>query len=259
MVLCPEFLPRDEAPARPPAPRPSPEPAPPARLRPQPAARARTRAGARAAPAGPAAPIRERLSGTLQYVFGNDPGFSMDETFGGAVDAASEPEEPRTQAPRAASRRTTSEAARAGQAACARPASGAARTIRPMQRAVAIALAGGLLAASAGAFGLAQVLKLERSPIEAIQVDPTPNHGRGQLDRHDSALFSPSLHRALPAGRARAVQGAHVRAGARAGDRTGRGGRARPRDARRTRRPRDRALGRPRRARAPSPPRAPTG
>ncbi|MDX6621553.1 MAG: hypothetical protein QOK36_3939 [Gaiellales bacterium] len=60
-----------------------------------------------------------------------------------------------------------------------------------MQRAVAIALAGGLLAASAGAFGLAQILKLERSPIEAIQVDPTPNHGRGQLDRHDSALFSP--------------------------------------------------------------------
>jgi hypothetical protein len=60
-----------------------------------------------------------------------------------------------------------------------------------MQRAVAIALAGGLLAASAGAFGLAQILKLERSPIEAIEVDPTPNHGRGQLDRHDSALFSP--------------------------------------------------------------------
>ena len=66
-----------------------------------------------------------------------------------------------------------------------------ARTIRPMQRAVAIALAGGLLAASAGAFALAQLLKLERSPIEAIRVDPTPNHGRGLLDRHDSALFSP--------------------------------------------------------------------
>jgi hypothetical protein len=65
-----------------------------------------------------------------------------------------------------------------------------------MQRAVAIALAGGLLAASAGAFALAQVLKLERSPIEAIRVDPTPNHGRGQLDRHDSALFSP--HCAAP-------------------------------------------------------------
>src|SRR3954469_19473899 len=64
-----------------------------------------------------------------------------------------------------------------------------------MQRAVAIALAGGLLAASAGAFGLAQVLKLERSPIEAIQVDPTPNHGRGRLDRHDSALFSPACAR----------------------------------------------------------------
>ena len=59
------------------------------------------------------------------------------------------------------------------------------------QRAVAIALAGGLLAASAGAFALAQVLKLERSPIEAIRVDPTPNHGRGKLDLHDSALFSP--------------------------------------------------------------------
>ena len=60
-----------------------------------------------------------------------------------------------------------------------------------MQRAVAIALAVGLLAASAGAFVLAQVLKLERSPIEAVRVDPTPNHGRGVLDRHDSALFSP--------------------------------------------------------------------
>jgi flagellar hook assembly protein FlgD len=60
-----------------------------------------------------------------------------------------------------------------------------------MQRAVAIALAGALLAASAGAFALAQVLKLERSPIEAIRVDPTPNHDRGRLDRHDSALFSP--------------------------------------------------------------------
>ena len=71
-----------------------------------------------------------------------------------------------------------------------------------MQRAVAIALAGGLLAASAGAFALAQVLKLERSPIEAIRVDPTPNHGRGLLDRHDSALFSPAL-RARRACRAR--------------------------------------------------------
>ena len=81
-----------------------------------------------------------------------------------------------------------------------------------MQRAVAIALAGGLLAASAGAFGLAQVLKLERSPIEAIQVDPTPNHGRGQLDRHDSALFSPRCTRAVPARPRRCASGAHVRA-----------------------------------------------
>jgi hypothetical protein len=39
--------------------------------------------------------VRERLSGTLQYVFGNDPGFSMDETFGGAVDAAPEAEQER--------------------------------------------------------------------------------------------------------------------------------------------------------------------
>src|SRR6195952_1257780 len=71
-----------------------------------------------------------------------------------------------------------------------------------MQRAVAIALAGGLLAASPGAFGLAQFLNLERSPIEAIQVDPTPNHGRGQLDRHDSALFSPACTApCLPAAR----------------------------------------------------------
>jgi hypothetical protein len=73
-----------------------------------------------------------------------------------------------------------------------------------MQRAVAIALAGGLLAASAGAFALAQVLKLERSPIEAIQVDPTPNHGRGKLDRHDSALFSPRCARpCLPSAQVR--------------------------------------------------------
>ena len=80
MVLCPEFLPRDQpqpapepaaAPAPPPAPAPAPEPA-----------------------AAPAA-IRERLSGTLQYVFGDDPGFSVDETFGGAV-AADEPKPKRS-------------------------------------------------------------------------------------------------------------------------------------------------------------------
>jgi hypothetical protein len=66
MVLCPEFLPRDQ-----------PQPvSPPAASPPQPVA--------------PAA-ARERLSGTLQYVFGSEPGFSMDETFGGAVSA----EEPR--------------------------------------------------------------------------------------------------------------------------------------------------------------------
>jgi hypothetical protein len=61
MVLCPEFLPRDQ-------PQPTSAPAP----TPQPAA---------------PAVARERFSGTLQYVFGSEPDFSMDETFGGAVDA----------------------------------------------------------------------------------------------------------------------------------------------------------------------------
>jgi hypothetical protein len=82
MVLCPEFLPRDE-----------PRAAAPARAR-QAAAPAATAAlSTPPAPPAPAAPApvagsRERLSGTLQYVFGSsDPAFSMDETFGGAVDA----------------------------------------------------------------------------------------------------------------------------------------------------------------------------
>ena len=70
MVLCPEFLPRDQT-----APQPVPAQAPPP-------------APARAPEPAPApAAIRERLSGTLQYVFGNDPGFSVDETFGGTVEA----------------------------------------------------------------------------------------------------------------------------------------------------------------------------
>ena len=72
MVLCPEFLPREEQRAAP-APPPPPRVAEPVRV----------------AVAAPAArpPARERLSGTLQYVFGNDPGYSVDESFGGAVDA----------------------------------------------------------------------------------------------------------------------------------------------------------------------------
>ncbi len=72
MVLCPEFLPRDEP--RVPATRPA-----------APAAPARQPAPVRQPAA--ATPLRERLSGTHQYVFGSDPGFSMDETFGGAVSA----------------------------------------------------------------------------------------------------------------------------------------------------------------------------
>jgi hypothetical protein len=39
------------------------------------------------APVSPAPALRERFSGTLQYVFGTgDQVFSMDETFGGAVE-----------------------------------------------------------------------------------------------------------------------------------------------------------------------------
>ena len=70
MVLCPEFLPRDQ-----------PQPAKVAATPPTGARwlRRRRRPSWRRA---------ERLSGTLQYVFGSgDPGFSMDETFGGAVEA----------------------------------------------------------------------------------------------------------------------------------------------------------------------------
>jgi hypothetical protein len=80
MVLCPEFLPREEAPAT----RPRVAAPVPVAARPQPAP---APAAATATATAPPAPMRERLSGTLQYVFGDDPGFSMDETFGGAVDA----------------------------------------------------------------------------------------------------------------------------------------------------------------------------
>jgi hypothetical protein len=71
MVLCPEFLPRDE-------PQAAPAPPPPPVAEP-----------VRVAASAPAArpPVRERLSGTRQYVFGNEPGYSVDESFGGAVDA----------------------------------------------------------------------------------------------------------------------------------------------------------------------------
>jgi outer membrane murein-binding lipoprotein Lpp len=93
MVLSPEFLPRDEP--RPAAPARAPQPAAPAVAAAVPApvpARAPQPAAPAVAAASPApAPVaggRERLSGTLQYVFGSsDPAFSMDETFGGAVDA----------------------------------------------------------------------------------------------------------------------------------------------------------------------------
>ena len=73
MVLCPEFLPREQA-----APVPAPA-APPVAAPPAPRAAP--------APAPVPAPSAERFSGTLQYVFGEDPGFSVDETFGGTVAA----------------------------------------------------------------------------------------------------------------------------------------------------------------------------
>jgi hypothetical protein len=69
MVLCPEFLPRDQPQPATVASAPAPAPVPPATAAP-----------------------RERLSGTLQYVFGSgDPGFSMDETFGGEIGAPAPP------------------------------------------------------------------------------------------------------------------------------------------------------------------------
>jgi outer membrane murein-binding lipoprotein Lpp len=73
MVLCPEFLPRD-APQQPAA-QPVAIPAP-----------AATPAPAPGAPAPAVAGARERFSGTLQYVFGSEPDYIVDESFGGAVD-----------------------------------------------------------------------------------------------------------------------------------------------------------------------------
>ena len=89
MVLCPEFLQRDEPqPAfvgEATAAEPVASPAPPAPA-----------AAPAPAPAAEAKPVRERLSGTLQYVFGTTPGYSADETFGGAVEAdAADPERAR--------------------------------------------------------------------------------------------------------------------------------------------------------------------
>jgi hypothetical protein len=90
MVLCPEFLPRDQAPAAP-----ARAVAPAAVAAPtQPVAPAPART-----PGPLIAPVRERLSGTLQYVFGDDPGFSMDETFGGTVDAVESEESLTSRAP----------------------------------------------------------------------------------------------------------------------------------------------------------------
>jgi len=77
MVLCPEFLQRDQ-----------PQPAFVGEAEvPVPAAATPAAPPAPAAPAAAPKPARERLSGTLQYVFGTTPGYSADETFGGAVDA----------------------------------------------------------------------------------------------------------------------------------------------------------------------------
>ena len=77
MVLCPEFLQRDQ---------PQPAFVGEAEVA-EPVAAAAPAAAAPPAPAATPKPARERLSGTLQYVFGTTPGYSADETFGGAVDA----------------------------------------------------------------------------------------------------------------------------------------------------------------------------
>jgi hypothetical protein len=90
MVLAPEFLPREEpqsAPATPPARVPAPPAARPRVVEPEPEP---------AVAAAPRVPARERLSGTLQYVFGSDPDYSVDESFGGAVEAEPPPRPART-------------------------------------------------------------------------------------------------------------------------------------------------------------------
>ena len=91
MVLAPEFLPREEPQAAPAAPAPvrvqTPAP-PPAPARPR-VIREEPEPIVAAAPAR--VPVRERLSGTLQYVFGNEPGYSVDESFGGTVEAEPPP------------------------------------------------------------------------------------------------------------------------------------------------------------------------
>jgi len=90
MVLAPEFLPRDEpqsAPAAPPVRVPVPAPARPRVVEPEPEP---------VVAAAPRVPVRERLSGTLQYVFGSEPDYSVDESFGGAVEAEPPPRPART-------------------------------------------------------------------------------------------------------------------------------------------------------------------
>ncbi len=84
MVLCPEFLPRDQPQPERAAP-PAPAPAAAAPAAEEPAAPPRR-------PEPTPAVARERFSGTLQYVFGNDPGYSVDDSFGGEVE--SEPPRP---------------------------------------------------------------------------------------------------------------------------------------------------------------------
>src|SRR3954454_6931571 len=73
MVLTPEFLPREELQQPAAAPVAAPVPAAP----PAPARAPAPAAGGAPPPAG------DPLAAPRQYVFGNDPGFSADETFGG--------------------------------------------------------------------------------------------------------------------------------------------------------------------------------
>ena len=175
MVLCPEFLPRDQ-----PAPQPVPRPlaAPGAGTRAAPAA------GTRRDPRTPQrhAPVRLRQRPGLQR--------RRDvrrHRRGRRGETAAAPR---------ASRRTTSEAvarpdrARAAGRLCAYDPPDAARS-RDRTRGGTARRFGRSVRPRPGA--QARAVADRGDPV-----DPTPNHDRGRLDRHDSALFSPRCTRTVP-------------------------------------------------------------
>ena len=195
MVLCPEFLPRDE-----------PQPAAPRRRGPAPHRAGAAPARPRGAPAPAARAPQRHAAVRLRQRSGLQP--RRDVRRRGRC------RRPR-RAARPASRRTTSDAAvTRGAPSPGRPARVPARTIRPMQRAVAIALAGGLLAASAGAFGAragAQARALaDRGDPGRPDAESRPRPARPPRQR---ALLA-ALHRPVPRAARRALPCPHVGAGA---------------------------------------------